>query len=172
VTHRMIRHLILQRHAKSDWPVGVADLERPLSTRGVRDAPAAARWVEDNCPPVDLIIVSPAQRTRQTYDLIVAEWGRESMTIVDPRVYEARVSDLIDVVHDISDDIGTAMIIGHNPGLEMLAAEWPQTADRSASDQLATKFSTSAIATISMSGSWTDPQSRHLEQIVVPRGAI
>ena len=168
----MSRHLILQRHAKSDWPVGVADLDRPLSTRGVRDAPAAARWIEDNSPPVDLIIVSPARRTRQTCDLIVEGWGRETAILVDPRVYEASVTDLIDVVHDISDDIGTAMIIGHNPGLELLAAQWPQTVDRSASDRLATKFPTSAIATISMSGSWTDPQSRHLEQIVVPRGAI
>ena len=168
----MSRHLILQRHAKSDWPVGVADLERPLSTRGVRDAPAAARWIEANCPPVDVIIVSPARRTQQTYDLIIAEWGRQATTIVDQRVYEASVTDLIDVVHDISDDIGTAMIIGHNPGLELLAAQWPQTADRSASDRLATKFPTSAVAMISMSGSWADPRARHLEQFVVPRGAI
>lgn len=166
----MSRLLILQRHAKSDWPVGVADLDRPLSTRGVRDAPAAARWIEGNSPPVDLIIVSPARRTRQTCDLIVEEWGRETAILVDPRVYEASVTDLIDVVHDIPEDIDTAMIIGHNPGLELLAAQWPQTADQSASDRLATKFPTSAIATITMSGSWADPQARCLEQVVVPRG--
>lgn len=57
-----LRRLVVLRHAKSAWPAGVADHERPLAPRGRRDAPAAGRaLVEADCLP-DLALCSTAVR--------------------------------------------------------------------------------------------------------------
>ncbi len=41
-----VHRLVLLRHAKSAYPPGVADHERPLNDRGRRDAPEAGRWLD------------------------------------------------------------------------------------------------------------------------------
>ena len=55
------------RHAKSDWPPGVPDRERPLTKRGRRDATAAGDWLQEQGYVPDRVVVSPAQRTRETW---------------------------------------------------------------------------------------------------------
>ncbi|WP_431044796.1 SixA phosphatase family protein [Streptomyces sp. P1-3] len=70
-----VRWLVLLRHAKSAWPDGVDDQERPLAPRGRRDAPAAGRWLRDVGRVPDLAICSPARRTRETWELAARELG-------------------------------------------------------------------------------------------------
>ncbi|MFE6686352.1 SixA phosphatase family protein [Streptomyces sp. NPDC057743] len=67
--------LIVLRHAKSAWPEGVPDHERPLAGRGRRDAPAAGRWLRQrHCAP-DVVLCSTSRRTRETWERIAAELG-------------------------------------------------------------------------------------------------
>ena len=54
------------RHAKSDYPEGVADHDRPLAKRGVREAGLAGDWLRSNVEPIDAVLCSSAVRTRQT----------------------------------------------------------------------------------------------------------
>ena len=68
------RTLLLLRHAKSDYPDDVADHERPLAPRGVRDAPHTGTWLADAGRVPDLVLCSDALRTRQTYELVAADW--------------------------------------------------------------------------------------------------
>src|SRR5690242_15813577 len=75
------RRLILLRHAKSDWPEGVADLDRPLAERGRADAPVAGRELARLGVP-DVVLCSPAQRTRATWELARQAMGPESATAV------------------------------------------------------------------------------------------
>lgn len=67
------RRLIVLRHAKSAWPEGVPDHERPLAGRGRRDAPAAGRRLYEAGYTPDLVVCSTARRTRETWDLAAAE---------------------------------------------------------------------------------------------------
>ena len=60
------RTLLLLRHAKSDYPAGVADHERPLAPRGKREAALAGDWLRANVPAVDAVLCSTATRTRET----------------------------------------------------------------------------------------------------------
>ena len=53
------RTLILLRHAKSDYPDGVADHERPLAQRGIREAALAGDWIREHLPAVDAVAAAP-----------------------------------------------------------------------------------------------------------------
>jgi phosphohistidine phosphatase len=141
------RTLVILRHAKSDWPDGVRDDQRPLAGRGRRDAAEAGRWLRDRVGRIDLAVCSPAVRARQTWELAAAELDHPPKLIEDERVYAASAGTLSSVVEDLPDDAGTAVLIGHNPGLqdlvELLSGE-PR------------ELKTSAIAVLSWSGGWPD----------------
>ncbi|MGW2303306.1 SixA phosphatase family protein [Streptomyces sp. NPDC001809] len=108
------------RHAKSAWPEGVADRDRPLGPRGLRDAPAAGRFLAETTGPPDLVLCSPARRARGTWELAAAELDGPVPTRLDPRVYGADATELLDVLHRVPDEVGTLLLVGHNPGLEEL----------------------------------------------------
>ncbi len=52
--------LILMRHAKSAWPEGVADFDRPLAPRGMEAAPLMGRWLAKQGITPDQVLVSAA----------------------------------------------------------------------------------------------------------------
>ena len=70
-----VRTLLVLRHSKSAYPEGVADIDRPLAPRGVRDAVALGGWLRDQGLVPDLVVCSVAERTRQTWDLISDQLG-------------------------------------------------------------------------------------------------
>lgn len=139
------RTLILLRHAKSDWAGGRADLDRPLAKRGRRQAPEAGRWLAAHVDPIDLAVVSPARRALSTWELVAAELGVPPPTRVEDRAYAASEQELLALVQELSDDLGTVVLVGHNPGLEdlveVLTGEWAP-------------MPTSALAVIAVAGSW------------------
>jgi len=116
------RTLVLLRHAKAENPPGVADVDRPLSARGHADAAVAGAWLAARHVP-DLVICSPAKRTRQTWHgAAVALPAAESAVVrYDREVYDGGAADLLTVVRGIDDAVGTALLIGHNPSLSRLA---------------------------------------------------
>ncbi|MFM9134126.1 MAG: SixA phosphatase family protein [bacterium] len=168
----MARTLILLRHAKSAYPPGVADHDRPLAPRGQADAPAAGRWLAEVHPEIDAVVLSPARRTRETWALVSDE-AREPWPepVVEPRVYEAEARTLLDVVRALPPSASKALVIGHNPGLEDLAIVLAGDADPEALRRLALKFPTSAIAVVEVTGEWADlPRGARLSRVEVPRG--
>ncbi|WP_369239843.1 histidine phosphatase family protein [Streptomyces sp. R21] len=168
-----LRRLVVLRHAKSAWPAGVADHERPLAPRGIRDAPAAGRALaEADCLP-DLALCSTAVRTRQTWELAAAQWGTPPPVRLDPRLYGADAAELLEAVHEVPDQVGTLLLIGHNPGLEELVLELAGDSLDDALDDVRTKFPTSAIAILAWRGSAWDllaPGTALLTGMIVPRG--
>ena len=61
-----MRTLVLMRHAKSDYPGGVTDHDRPLADRGRREAALAGEWLTATLPEIDEILCSSAVRAQQT----------------------------------------------------------------------------------------------------------
>lgn len=164
-----MRTLILLRHAKSEYPLGVADHERPLSDRGRRDAPVAARWLAENAPDIDRAVVSSARRTQQTWEAVAKSLPDLPMTI-EPRIYEASVRDLRAMLAETPAETSTVLVIGHNPGLEDLAGELINAGDPAARRALSVKYPTSAIAVMRTDDDWTNLQSTELISFAVPRG--
>lgn len=157
------RRLVLLRHAKSAWPEGKADAERPLAGRGRRDAPAAGRWLRDHVADIDLVVCSPAVRARQTWDLVSAELDALLRVRYDERLYGACAEDLLAVTRELPQRAPTVLLVGHNPGLEDLV-ELLTGAVR--------PLRTSAVVVLTCPGNWADagPRSSALEEFATPRG--
>ena len=157
------RRLVILRHAKSAWPEGVPDRERPLNKRGRRDAGAAGNWLREHVGRIDAVACSPAARTRQTWEIVAAELIEPPTPTIDDRIYAARPDVLLAVVRDLPDTASSAVLVGHNPGVEelvtMLSGEEPG-------------MSTSAVAVLTWTGSWIDAGAEvaQLREHVVPRG--
>lgn len=141
------RTLILLRHAKSDWSGSLPDIDRPLAERGRAQAPLAGLWFATHADGIDLAIVSPAMRTRQTWALASAQLASAPTTQFDDRVYAASLGQLLEVVRDVPDDVRTVLLVGHNPGMEELAYVL-------AGEEVTMR--TSSIAVFGVKGSWAD----------------
>jgi phosphohistidine phosphatase len=116
-----MKSLLLLRHAKSDWAQpGVVDFARPLNKRGAKAAPVIGRFARKRRLRPDLILCSPAERTRQTAALVVEAAGFHLDLRFDERIYEASWSRLLEMVQQLEDSVSLALIIGHNPGMEDL----------------------------------------------------
>jgi phosphohistidine phosphatase len=166
---------VVLRHAKSEWPVGVPDHQRPLAARGRRDAPVAGAWLRDAGHLPTLVVCSTARRARQTWTLAAAELGEAPEVRYDDEVYDADLTDLLGVVRAVPDAVTTALIVGHNPGFQelvlWLAADGADGTD-DALDRAAVKFPTSALAVLEFTGPWAKlgPGAAALAHFVIPRG--
>jgi phosphohistidine phosphatase len=155
-THGQVaRRLLLLRHAKSDWPEGVADHDRPLAKRGLRDAPVVGRWLGVSGYTPDAVVCSTARRARQTWELASAALAAavpEAAPLVtyEARVYEATVLGLLMLVREFSPSWRTALIVGHNPGMaELTVGLADPPPDPPAG------FPTAAVAVLGVPGEWS-----------------
>jgi phosphohistidine phosphatase SixA len=116
-----MRELILLRHAHAEAAsAGQADLDRPLSAEGLAEAEAAGRWLAENHLIPDCVLCSPSRRTRETLEAVLGAIGYIDQRI-EPAIYEATPGTLIGLA-DANVEVGRLMLVGHNPGLERLAA--------------------------------------------------
>lgn len=113
--------LLILRHAKSSWKAsGLADHDRPLNKRGLRDAPRMG-WLlreEDLLP--DLILSSTALRARKTAEIVAEKSGYEGELEYRSDFYGAGPEAYLDVLSSLTDEYSRVMVVGHNPGLEDL----------------------------------------------------
>ena len=117
-----MRSLILFRHAKAEPAEHFArDLERPLAPRGLQDAPAVTAQLVESGLGVDLALVSPAQRTQETWFVIAPYFQNSRMKTVQ-ELYEADANGIWKLLHEHGDAPRLA-VIGHNPFLQDLAVQ-------------------------------------------------
>lgn len=116
-----MKTLLLLRHAKSSWKIpDQPDFERPLNGRGRRSAPLMGRHLRRQGIEPDLVLCSPAERTRQTAALFTEAARVRAEVRYDERIYEASGLQLLEVVAQAGEGANTVLLIGHNPGLEEL----------------------------------------------------
>ncbi|MBS1691735.1 MAG: histidine phosphatase family protein [Actinobacteria bacterium] len=150
------RTLLLLRHAKSDYPHGVVDHERPLAPRGIREAALAGDWLRAHVPAVDAVLCSTATRTRQT----LARTGIDAPVEFADRLYDASPGTVIDEINTVASrftaDVRTLLVIGHEPAMSQVAIGLAdvETSDRAAAEDILTKYPTSAIAVLRTAGPW------------------
>ncbi|WP_285032797.1 histidine phosphatase family protein [Mycolicibacterium sp. lyk4-40-TYG-92] len=163
------RTLILLRHAKSDYPDGVADHDRPLAKRGIREAALAGDWIRENLPPVDAVLCSTATRTRQTLE----RTGITAPVKYIERLYDATAGIAIEVINGAPEAANTLLVIGHEPVMSSLALSLASldTSDRDAAGQIALKYPTSAIAVLHTDRHWSQLalRSAELVEFHIPR---
>lgn len=116
-------HLYLMRHAKSDWSdQGLSDFNRPLNSRGQKNARQIGLWMAKNDFLPDKIISSAAVRAKQTTELLVQQLDHIDIKDVefDKELYLASDDELIEQIQLYKADNNSLMLIAHNPGMEQL----------------------------------------------------
>ena len=156
------------RHAKSDYPEGVTDHDRPLASRGEREAALAGDWLRDHVPAIDAVLCSSALRTRQT----LARSGITAPVTYLDRLYEAAPATMLAEINGVADAVDALLVLGHEPTVSHLALGLAGPgSDPAAADAMRTKFPTSGIAVLGVPGAWAgiEPGSAELVTFHVPR---
>lgn len=168
-----VRTLLLLRHAKSSWadPL-VSDHDRPLAPRGEHAAQRIAAHLRTAGIRPELVLCSSARRTRDTLDALRPVLDATSEIRIEDDLYGADAREMIDRLRTLDPTVSSAMIIGHNPGLQELALALAGDGVESAARQLRAKFPTCALATLDLSGSdWAGLREgqANLTSLVLPR---
>lgn len=169
------RTLILLRHAKSDYPGGVDDHERPLAPRGQREAGLAGDWLRSPAvePPIAAVLCSTATRTRQT----LTRTGVDAPVTYLDRLYGAAPGAVIDEINKCDTtfgfDVSSLLVVGHEPTMSALALGLARTegSNAAAVEHITSKYPTSAMAVLKVSGPWSGLElgSAALVTFYVPR---
>lgn len=119
-----MQRLILMRHAEAERAAGSGrDRDRALSARGRTDAAAMGRALAARGVRPDLALVSPATRTRQTWDLLHDAFG-DVQICDDEALFNGGADTLRRLVEAAEEDAGCLMVVAHNPGIHVLAVEY------------------------------------------------
>lgn len=172
MTDSTLRRLVLMRHSKAEQEAAV-DHERSLAERGHVDAAAAGRWLKEQGIAPELVLCSTAARTRETWAAAVEASGLGAITEHEPRIYNASVDTLIEVVREADVDARTVVLVGHAPGVPGLAITLSEgQGEEEPQQELAEGFPTSTIAVLEFDGAWADlaPGGAVLRAVHTARG--
>jgi phosphohistidine phosphatase len=144
-----MHRLYLLRHAKSSWAdPALPDRERPLASRGRRDGKRVAKHLVRFGIRPELVLCSSAVRARDTLELIRPALGTAATLKLEPELYAAPSSYLLERVRLVPEEVATVMLIAHNPGLQDLALLL--AAPGGDIERLKAKFPTAALATLTL----------------------
>ena len=165
----MAKTLYLFRHAKSshDDP-SLEDAERPLAKRGRRAAEKLGRYLASHNVAPALVLCSTAVRARETLARAVEEWPLAAPIDYRQSLYSAAAPALLEEVRALDDRLDSAMLVGHNPGMEELAAMLLPAAKASHSPS----FPTGTLAVFIFAAKrWRSvaPGRGRLDSIITPR---
>lgn len=166
-----MHRIILLRHAKSDWPAGLKDHDRPLAERGRHAAPLMGQYLADESIIPDLALVSSAKRTQETWALAAPCFRESVQHVTEARIYNAAPQTLLEVVRETPDDVRAVMIVGHNPGIHELAVMLTGHGDRYAFARMQNKYPTCGLTVLDFHGEdWHDvvPRNGRLDRFITP----
>ena len=110
--------LMLLRHAKSEKAEpGMSDHPRRLNARGKNDASVIGGYMARHALAADLVLVSTAERTRQTWERVAAALSKPPRVVYEERLYNAGAEAIIALVKKTAPAVRALLVIGHNPGL-------------------------------------------------------
>jgi len=147
--------LHLLRHAKSSTKENVEDHERPLSRGGRKTARRIARNLSAKLGAVDLILCSSAQRTRETLDLVLAEFSPAPRTSIEDGLYLASREKLAARLSRLDARDVNVLMIGHNPGIHELAVALADENSPAFRALASGKFPTAACVSFRVPADWS-----------------
>jgi phosphohistidine phosphatase len=147
-------------------------MERILTERGRRDAAKIGAYLLHHALVPDLIVVSTAARTRETWKLAAAALPRKAPVRHEEHLYEAGSNGILKIITDVERDVGTLLVVGHNPGLQELAVQLVASGSSEVRQRLVEEFPTAALVVIDFAiDDWRrlHPRSGRLIRFVTPK---
>lgn len=105
------------RHAEAD-PDGPSDHQRPLDPRGIRSVPGIGTALVERGWVPQVVVSSDARRTRETWLYLSEVLGGSPEVRFTAAFYLAGPPEVRTELRSLPADVGTAIVIGHNPGWE------------------------------------------------------
>jgi len=170
------RILVIMRHAKAEQSPSKRDFDRLLTERGRQDAHAAGIWLAAQGLSPDVVVCSPAARTRGTWHEVAvglaegsraAAEGTETTAATvhyEPNLYDGGLSAALEIVREVEPDAKIVLLIGHNPTVSALSHRLDDARVRAAGG-----LRTSGIAVHSVTTAWADCASAALTADHTPR---
>jgi phosphohistidine phosphatase len=150
----MLRLAIL-RHAEAVPLAAGGDLDRPLSPSGRDMAERMGRYFREAKFKPDLALVSPARRTRETFEGLEAGAKEDFKVEYVPALYNADLETLEAIVAEAAKEVRFLLLIGHNPGFAELANALAGKGKKSELAKMREHFPTPCLALIDFDGkSW------------------
>ena len=145
-----MKRLLILRHAKAERESDSGnDFDRALDERGWKDALEVGRVMRERGLDPDVVIASPAKRVVETLAALAEGYGPLDAGY-DQRIYNASLKTLLEVVGQADDDVRTVLLVGHNPGLQLLLLKL-------SGGQTGENFPTAALAAVDLDlASWAD----------------
>lgn len=143
------------RHAKAE-PFAASDHERELTPRGRADASDAGDYLAAAQLIPDYALVSPAARTRATWDAVASAAGCTAPVVFDEVLYAAGVERVIEVLHVVPEEARTVIFVGHNPTAEYLAHILDDgNGEATAVTEMLAGYPTSALTVLEVDVPWS-----------------
>jgi phosphohistidine phosphatase len=145
-----MKKLLVLRHAKAERDSATGrDFDRPLAERGWQDAAEVGRKMLERGLRPDAVIASPAKRVVETLAALAEGYGPLDAAY-DQRVYNASPKTLLEVVRAADHEAQTLLLVGHNPGLQLLLLDLTR-------GRVGEHFPTSALAAVDLAVTrWAD----------------
>ncbi len=168
--------LMLLRHAKAEKAEGgMSDRQRRLTDRGRSDAAMIGAYLARHALEPGLAIVSPAQRTRETWEDVAAGLAAVPSVSYEEHLYNVGAQAILALVNATPAAVRTLLVIGHNPGLYDAARLLIASGDVEARERLNEGLPTAGLVVIDFAGEdWRKlhPQGGRLERFVTPRSLM
>ena len=150
----------------------MADFDRPLAKRGLKDAPRMGQLLARFGSVPDVILSSPAQRARQTTELVAEACGYNKGIQWKADFYGGGSEDLIAALQNLPPSFDRPMLVGHNPTMEETVADLLGSSDDGWSDTLSIRMPTAALACLEVDPEdWADlePGDAILRWLLIPK---
>jgi phosphohistidine phosphatase len=167
-----MNRLFLLRHAKAEAEApGGGDRDRPLADQGERAMGDIGAWAAKAGLAPDLILCSPAVRTRQTLALLLTHLSGRPQLKFEDALYLADAPALLERLRRVPARSASVLVVGHNPGLHVLAVGLLRGAAGSHAKRLGQGLPTGALAAFEFDRSWAnlDQGAAHLTDFVTPK---
>ena len=168
-----MRRLLLFRHSKAEpSKPGEEDRARALIERGRKDAARIGAYMATHALRPDRVLVSPAKRAQESWKHVAAALRPAPAATMVEKLYDATPHAILAAIKDVPASAHTLMVVGHNPGLQELAAMLIASGDIDAREDLREKLPTSGLVIVDFAfDDWSrlHPQSGRLERFVGPR---
>jgi phosphohistidine phosphatase len=149
------RKIVLLRHAKAERPDGGPDIGRELIARGRADAMAAGAWLAQAGYRPDLVLCSPASRTRQTWEAVADLVLGAPEVRYESAIYGGSAARLLKLARVVDPAVSTLLLIGHNPTMSELS-DLLATDDTEPSGEDAYGLRTAGLVVHRVDGPWSE----------------
>jgi len=162
-----MKTLLIVRHGEAAR--GEDDRERALTPAGRQESAELGQLLRQRSFVPDLALCSPARRAKETWREIAAAFGYSVQKRVVEEMYPGEPPELLAAIARVPAAVSTLMLVGHNPGLHLLAARLAASGETDALAVLRSGLPTAGCAVVNFDGQWDRLSGGTLTRFIAPR---